>query len=50
MTTDNAGNIWVATDNGVSLIDANGQVLEHLTTEDGLPGTSTLTTAICLMI
>jgi len=42
MSTDHTGNIWVATDNGVSVLDPEGQVLEHMTTEDGLPGNEVL--------
>ena len=42
MSTDRAGNIWVATDNGVSVLDPRGHAVEHMTTEDGLPGNEVL--------
>ena len=42
MSTDREGNIWLATDNGISVLDPQGQLLEHMTTEDGLPGNEIL--------
>ncbi len=42
LATDDEGNIWVATDNGISLIDTNGKLVNHFDTDDGLPGDEVL--------
>jgi len=42
LITDEQGNIWVATDNGISIIDGTGQLLHHFDTDDGLPGNEVL--------
>jgi hypothetical protein len=42
MTLDAKGQLWLATDNGISVLDAKGQVLRHMTTADGLPGNEVL--------
>lgn len=45
MTTDDQDRIWLATDNGICMIDDNAQVLKHMTTDDGLPGNEVLSMA-----
>lgn len=42
LTTDNEGRIWLATDNGISLIDSDAQLLRHMTTDQGLPSNEVL--------
>jgi hypothetical protein len=42
LTTDEDGNILMATDNGVSIIDEAGALLSHFDTEDGLGGNEVL--------
>ncbi|MCP4450791.1 MAG: hypothetical protein GY809_04975 [Planctomycetes bacterium] len=42
MTTDVQDRVWLATDNGLSIVDQNAQVLKHMTTNDGLPGNEVL--------
>ncbi len=42
LETDSAGHVWIATDNGVSLVDGSAHVLRHFTTADGLPGNEVL--------
>ncbi|MHC4168714.1 MAG: hypothetical protein ACYSWQ_17315, partial [Planctomycetota bacterium] len=42
LMTDENGKIWVATDNGISIIDGTGKLLSHFDTDDGLPGNEVL--------
>ena len=42
MSTDHQDRVWLATDNGIAVIDDNAQVLKHITTEDGLPSNEVL--------
>jgi len=42
LMTDEKGNIWVATDNGISIIDADGELLDHFNADNGLPGNEVL--------
>ncbi|NQV35048.1 MAG: hypothetical protein HQ515_20305, partial [Phycisphaeraceae bacterium] len=42
MTTDVQDRVWLATDNGISIMDQDAQVLKHMTTDDGLPGNEVL--------
>ncbi|MHC4629013.1 MAG: M1 family metallopeptidase, partial [Planctomycetota bacterium] len=42
LMTDNNGNILMATDSGVSIIDEAGALLNHFDTEEGLPGSEVL--------
>lgn len=42
LTTDEKGNILMATDNGVSIIDRAGRLVNHFGTDDGLPGSEVL--------
>ncbi|MGE5297025.1 MAG: two-component regulator propeller domain-containing protein, partial [Solirubrobacterales bacterium] len=44
LEADTAGNIWIATDNGLSVVDGDAHVMRHFTTEDGLPSNE----ALCL--
>jgi len=38
LSTDRQGRIWLATDSGITVIDDDAEVLQHMTVEDGLPG------------
>ncbi len=42
LMTDDRGNIWLATDNGISVIDNTGNLLSHYDTDGGLPGNEVL--------
>jgi hypothetical protein len=42
MTTDHEGRVWLATDNGIALIDSDARILKHMTTDDGLPSNEVL--------
>jgi hypothetical protein len=42
MATDAQDRVWLATDNGICLIDQDARVLKHMTTDDGLPSNEVL--------
>ncbi|MBL7186988.1 MAG: hypothetical protein ISS70_11770 [Phycisphaerae bacterium] len=42
LMTDGEGNIRLATDNGISVIDGAGKLVNHFGTDDGLPGNEVL--------
>jgi ligand-binding sensor domain-containing protein len=42
LTTDEKGNVLMAADNGVSIINRTGKLLNHFDTDDGLPGNEVL--------
>ena len=42
LEADAAGHVWIATDNGLSVVEGDAHVMQHFTTEDGLPSNEVL--------